>query len=99
MQKKTRVALIYKKNYTFFNEEHFDKTTYYFFMKALRRNNNLDVEFFPVENNSLLINRRLTKFREIFSTCTFFSTLMMMVFVLCVSNLFYCLGRTESSSA
>jgi len=50
VQKKTRVALIYKKNYTFFNEEHFDKTTYYFFMKALRRNNNLDIEFFPVEN-------------------------------------------------
>ena len=50
VEKKTRVALIYKKNYTFFNENHFDKTTYYFFMKALRRNDDLDVDFFPVEN-------------------------------------------------
>ena len=43
------IGLIYKKNYTFFNENHFDKTTYYFFMKALRRNDDLDVDFFPVE--------------------------------------------------
>ena len=50
VQKKTRVALIYKKDYTFFNEKHFDKTTYYFFMKALRRSDDLDIEFFPVEN-------------------------------------------------
>jgi len=50
VEKKTRVALIYKKNYTFFNENHFDKTTYYFFMKALKRNNDLDIDFFPVEN-------------------------------------------------
>ncbi len=50
VEKKTRVALIYKKNYTFFNENHFDKTTYYFFMKALSRNNDLDIQFFPTEN-------------------------------------------------
>ena len=47
VEKKTRVALIYKKNYTFFNENHFDKTTYYFFMKALKRNSKLNVEYFP----------------------------------------------------
>ena len=50
VQKKTRVALIYKKNYTFFNEEHFDKTTYYFFMRALKRNKDLEIKFLPVEN-------------------------------------------------
>jgi len=50
MSKKINVALIYKNNYTFFNENHFDKTTYYFFMKALERNDDLDVSYFPCDN-------------------------------------------------
>ena len=50
MSKKINVALIYKNNYTFFNENHFDKTTYYFFMKALRRNEDLEVTYFPCDN-------------------------------------------------
>ena len=50
MSKKINVALIYKNNYTFFNENHFDKTTYYFFMKALGRNEDLEVSYFPCDN-------------------------------------------------
>ena len=50
MSKKINVALIYKNNYTFFNENHFDKTTYYFFMKALERNDDLVVSYFPCDN-------------------------------------------------
>ena len=50
MSKKINVALIYKNNYTFFNENHFDKTTYYFFMKALGRNEDLEVTYFPCDN-------------------------------------------------
>jgi hypothetical protein len=50
MKEKIKVALIYKDNYIFFNENHFDKTTYYFFMKALERNQNLDITYFPSEN-------------------------------------------------
>ena len=50
MSKKINVALIYKNNYTFFNENHFDKTTSYFFKDALRRNKSLEVSYFPCEN-------------------------------------------------
>ena len=50
MDTKIKVALIYKKSYNYFQPDHFDKTTYDFFLKALLRNNNLDVRFFPVEN-------------------------------------------------
>ena len=50
VRKKIDVALIYRKNYTFFNKEHFDKTTYYFFINALSRNDNLNVKFYPVDN-------------------------------------------------
>jgi hypothetical protein len=45
------VALIYKDNYIFLNKEHFDKTTYYFFMDALKRNRDLDITYFPTKNS------------------------------------------------
>jgi len=41
------VAFIYKPDYPFLTGQHFDNTTYYFFMKALKRNSKLDVEYFP----------------------------------------------------
>ena len=50
MKEKIKVALIYKDDYTFLNKNHFDKTTYYFFMKALQRNQNLDITYFPAKN-------------------------------------------------
>ena len=50
MERKIRAALIYKKNYIFFNRQHFDQTTYYFLMDALRRNKLLEVSYFPCEN-------------------------------------------------
>lgn len=47
--KKIRVALIYKRSYVFLDKNHFDNTTYYFFMHALKRNNKLDVTYFPAD--------------------------------------------------
>ena len=47
MRDKIRVGFIYKNNYTFLNPEHFDKTTYYFFMEALKRNDEIDVTYYP----------------------------------------------------
>ena len=50
MGRKIRIALIHKKNYNFFNKNHFDQTTDYFFKDALRRNKLLEVSYFPCEN-------------------------------------------------
>jgi len=47
---KIRVAFIYKRNYVFLTGNHFDNTTYYFFMNALQRNKELDVTYFPSDN-------------------------------------------------
>ena len=41
MNKKIRLALIYKKNYNYFQPNHFDKTTADFFLKSFERNENL----------------------------------------------------------
>ena len=46
---KIKVAFIYKPSDKFLTGNHFDNTTYYFFMKALRRNEKLDVSYFPEE--------------------------------------------------
>jgi len=48
--KKISVAVVYKKNYIFLNENHFDNTTYFFFMHALKRSKKLEITFFPSEN-------------------------------------------------
>ena len=50
MDKSIRVALIYKKDYNFFNKSHFDQTTNDFFMKALKRNERLKISYFPCDN-------------------------------------------------
>ena len=50
MNEKIRVALIYKKNYNYFQPEHFDKTTYYFFFNALERNEEITVTHFPSDD-------------------------------------------------
>lgn len=50
MERKIRTALIYKKDYNFFNKQHFDKTTYYFFMRALQRNNDLEIKYIPCDD-------------------------------------------------
>lgn len=47
MQKKIRVAFIYKPNYSFLTGKHFDNTTYDFFMKALKRSNEINLEYIP----------------------------------------------------
>jgi len=44
---KIRIGFIYKKDYTFLNPNDFDKTTYYFFMEALKRNEEIDVIYYP----------------------------------------------------
>lgn len=50
MQEKIKVAFIYKPSWVFLSGSHFDNTTYYFFMYALKRNSQLDVTYFPAEN-------------------------------------------------
>lgn len=47
---KIKAALIYKKKFHFFNNNHFDQTTNDFFMKALKRNEKLEVSYYPCEN-------------------------------------------------
>ena len=49
--KKIRVALIYKKSYNFFQPNHFDRTSYDFFFKAFKRNEQLEVTHYPCEKN------------------------------------------------
>ena len=49
--KKIRVALVYKKLYNYFQPDHFDRTSYDFFFKALKRNKQLDVSYYPCEKN------------------------------------------------
>ena len=44
-----KVALIYKKSYNFFQQDHFDRTSYDFFFKALKRNKQLDISYYPCE--------------------------------------------------
>jgi hypothetical protein len=50
MKQKIRVALIYKKSYNYFQPNHHDKTTYDFFVGALKRDPNLEMMYFPAEN-------------------------------------------------
>ena len=47
--KKISVALIYKKSYNFFQPDHFDRTSYDFFFKALKRNMQLEISYYPCE--------------------------------------------------
>jgi hypothetical protein len=47
--KKIRVALVYKKSYNFFQPDHFDRTSYDFFFKALKRNTQLEISYYPCE--------------------------------------------------
>ena len=51
MENKIKVAFIYKPSNPFYNKEHFDNTTYYFCMHALKRNKNLEVSYFPAEKS------------------------------------------------
>jgi len=47
---KIRVAFIYKSSNKFMTGKHFDNVYYNFFMKALQRNNEIDVTYFAEEN-------------------------------------------------
>ena len=51
MNKKINVALIYKKSYNYFQPDHFDRTSYDFFFKALKRNAQLEISYYPCEKN------------------------------------------------
>jgi len=57
MKNKIRVALIYKKSYNYFLPDHFDKTTYDFFMVALKRNPRIEIKFFPVDGDYFDTNK------------------------------------------
>ena len=47
--KRIRVALVYKKSYNFFQPNHFDRTSYDFFFKALKKNKQLEISHHPCE--------------------------------------------------
>tara|TARA_Y100000590_G_scaffold180713_1_gene205949 strand:+ start:2191 stop:3174 length:984 start_codon:yes stop_codon:yes gene_type:complete len=49
MNKKIKLALVYKKNYNYFQPDHFDKTTADFFLKSFERNETLEVTYHPCE--------------------------------------------------
>tara|TARA_B100000029_G_scaffold476258_1_gene520255 strand:- start:2616 stop:3596 length:981 start_codon:yes stop_codon:yes gene_type:complete len=49
MKKKIRLALIYKKSYNYFDPNHFDRTTYDFFMVALQRNPRLEISYYSAD--------------------------------------------------
>ena len=51
MKKKIKVALIYKKSYHYFQPDHFDRTSYDFFFKALKRNERLEIFYYPCLEN------------------------------------------------
>ena len=61
MAKKINVALIYKPSYKFLTGNHFDNTTYYFFMLALKRNSKINISYFP-EEKSFDISKLKNKF-------------------------------------
>ena len=50
MEEKIRVAFIYKANNVFMTGKHFDNVYYNFFMKALKRNNRIQVSYFHSED-------------------------------------------------
>lgn len=47
MVDKIRIAFIYNPTNPFLTGKHFDNTTYFFFMHALKRNKKIDVTYFP----------------------------------------------------
>jgi len=47
MKNKIRVAYLYNPNDPFISGDHYDNDYYYFYMHALKRNNRLDVSYFP----------------------------------------------------
>jgi len=49
--KKLKVAAIYKESNKFFSGHHFDMSLYFFFLKALKRNNKIEITYFPTGNN------------------------------------------------
>lgn len=49
--KKINVAFIYRPTNNFLTGKHFDNTTYYFWFDALKRNDRIDVTYFPEEKN------------------------------------------------
>jgi len=50
MKNKIKVAFIYKGSHVFFSGKHFDSTYYHFFMDALKRNQRMEITYFPVES-------------------------------------------------
>ncbi|RZD48632.1 MAG: hypothetical protein CXT78_01005 [Thaumarchaeota archaeon] len=51
MKNKINVAFIYKPSDIFLAGNHFDNTTYYFFMEALKRNESLEISYFKEEHS------------------------------------------------
>lgn len=50
MKEKIKVALIFKKDYNFFNPTHFDRTTRDFFLNSLNKHQEIEMLYYPCEN-------------------------------------------------
>lgn len=50
-KKKIKVAFIYKQYNKFLTGKHFDNTYYHFFMNALRRDDHMEVTYFPAQDS------------------------------------------------
>ena len=61
MEKKIKVAFIYKKNYPLINGQFWSTIHYNFFMKALKRNSRIDVTYFPCDEQF-----DITKYGDLF---------------------------------
>ena len=51
MKEKIKVAFIYKGSNPFLSGKNFDNGYYNFFMKALKRNERIDISYFPAKKN------------------------------------------------
>ena len=51
MNEKIKVALIYKSTYHAFHPDFFEKSSFDFFMKALKRNSQMEISYFSVDGD------------------------------------------------
>ena len=69
MDRKIRVAFIYKASNIFMTGKHFDNLVYHIFMHALKRNNRIEVSYFQSED-TFDVTKLKDKLQSIIDECT-----------------------------